>query len=237
MDDDEEENMSLLNPVSKNPEDPGINLAEDHNKYDDQIESHEEILSMKEEPVDPDNLQAPNESIQWEGDEFKLQETQEDQQNEVVVKKPNQCKIKINKILDHMAVSLFMTVITIYTLFFDDIRIILIPKVADDYFYGITSFCMLCFIVEIVLASYSKDGYVFSFFFWLDVLSTASMIFDIGWILQNLTSAGQATSASSVAKTSRAARVTRIVRLVRLIRLVRIVKLYKQAKLAQEKQE
>lgn len=63
------------------------------------------------------------------------------------------------------------------------------------------------------------------------------MLFDIGWIMDNVNNASQADSASSLAKSSRAARVTRIVRLVRLIRLVRIVKLYKQAKLAQQKRE
>ena len=63
------------------------------------------------------------------------------------------------------------------------------------------------------------------------------MLFDIGWIMENLSEASQADSASSVAQSSRAARVTRIVRLVRLIRLVRIVKLYKQAKQAQQRRE
>jgi hypothetical protein len=82
-----------------------------------------------------------------------------------------------------------------------------------------------------------KPGYWLGFFFWLDVLATFSMIFDIGWIMDNLNNASQADSASSLAKSSRAARVTRIVRLVRLIRLVRIVKLYKQAKMAQQKRE
>lgn len=82
-----------------------------------------------------------------------------------------------------------------------------------------------------------KPGYWLGFFFWLDILATFSMLFDIGWIMDNVNNASQADSASSLAKSSRAARVTRIVRLVRLIRLVRIVKLYKQAKLAQQKNE
>jgi|GEM_PF-6286094 len=82
-----------------------------------------------------------------------------------------------------------------------------------------------------------KPGYWLGFFFWLDILATFSMLFDLGWIMDNVNNAGQADSASSLAKSSRAARVTRIVRLVRLIRLVRIVKLYKQAKLAQQKRE
>jgi hypothetical protein len=130
-----------------------------------------------------------------------------------------------------------MTVITIYTLFFDDIRVLLIPKVADDAFFTITTILLLIFVFEIMLSSIVKPGYVCSFFFWLDVLATGSMIFDIGWIMENLNNASQADSASSVAQSSRAARVTRIVRLVRLIRLVRIVKLYKQAKLAQKRRD
>lgn len=130
-----------------------------------------------------------------------------------------------------------MTVITIYTLFFDDIRVILIPKAADDAFFTITVICFLLFLFEIILSSIVKEGFLCGFFFWLDVLATGSMIFDIGWLMENLNNASQADSAGSVAQSSRAARVTRIVRLVRLIRLVRIVKLYKQAKLAQQRRE
>lgn len=40
--------------------------------------------------------------------------------------------------LDSWQWGIFMTVITVYTLFFDDIRVCLIPKAADDAFYTIT---------------------------------------------------------------------------------------------------
>lgn len=130
-----------------------------------------------------------------------------------------------------------MAIVTIYTLFFDDIRVLLIPKVADDAFFTITLILFLLFLFEIIFASFVVRNYFLGFFFWLDIMATFSMLFDIGWIMDNLSSASQASSAGSLAKSSRAARVTRIVRLVRLIRLVRIVKLYKQAKIAQQKRE
>ena len=79
-----------------------------------------------------------------------------------------------------------------------------------------------------------------SFFFWLDFVSTVSMLPDIGWVWQAWTGgggSGSAGNAAQLAKTSRAGRVTRVIRVIRLIRLIRIVKLYKQAKLAQQKQE
>lgn len=80
--------------------------------------------------------------------------------------------------------AIFMTVITIYALFGDDFKVILSPAKYDEYFYAMTSFSLISFTVEILVACYAKLEYPCSFFFWLDVLSTASMIFDIGWITE-----------------------------------------------------
>ena len=91
-------------------------------------------------------------------------------------------KIKIAKALDHWGVVIFMTVITIYALFADDIRLLALPSSTDEAFWGISCFAMACFLIEIILASIAVEGYLFSFFFWLDLVSTISMIPDIGWI-------------------------------------------------------
>lgn len=93
---------------------------------------------------------------------------------------------------------------------------------------------MICFIVELVLASIAQEGYFLGFFFWLDLVSTISMIPDCGWIWDPITGGGS-TAATDLTGTARASRITRVIRVIRLIRLIRIVKLYKQAKLAQEK--
>lgn len=135
------------------------------------------------------------------------------------------------KFLDHHIVVTIMTIITIYALFFDDIRVLAFEKTADPVFYGFTLFGMICFTIEIMLASYAKEDYLFSFFFWLDIISTLSMVPDIGWIRDEMFgSDNQSHNATDLAKTSRAGRVTRVVRVIRIVRLVRIVKLYKQAK-------
>lgn len=98
---------------------------------------------------------------------------------------------------------------------------------------------MVFFSVEIVLASYAKAGYLNSFFFWLDLLSTLSMLTDVGWLWfwMYTGTAGNYDTPYDIAKTGRAGRVIRIVRIVRLIRLIRIVKLYKQAQMARKKAE
>lgn len=132
-----------------------------------------------------------------------------------------------------------MTVLTLYSLFFDDIRAVACKPWSDQIFWGCTLFALICFATEIIVASIVKEGYFGSFFFWLDLVSTITMITDCGWIWNPIISGGSsgASKTASLAKTSRAARITRVIRIIRLIRLIRIVKLYKQAKLAQEQAE
>jgi len=68
---------------------------------------------------------------------------------------------------------------------------------------------MSLFLIEIIIACYVKPDYIFSFFFWLDVLATISMLFDIGWLMDAIdnlfASGGSANKAAKVASTSRAA--------------------------------
>ena len=80
-----------------------------------------------------------------------------------------------------------MNVITVYSLFFDDIRVVVFPAWADYIFYAITFFAMIAFAGELCFASVVKEDYFLSFFFWLDMISTISMVPDIGWIWNPLT--------------------------------------------------
>jgi len=52
-------------------------------------------------------------------------------------------------------------------------------KSADIVFDVITIITLIIFFLEIVLAVISRPGYVLSFFFWLDVISTISLLIDI----------------------------------------------------------
>ena len=54
--------------------------------------------------------------------------------------------------LDSNFVTAFMTVITIYALFGDDVRILAFSKEADDAFYSISTFCLLCFGLELIFS-------------------------------------------------------------------------------------
>lgn len=74
-----------------------------------------------------------------------------------------------------------------------------------------------------------KENYRWTFFFYLDIFATLSMIPDCEWIYDNFIDgiSTKQDTAVNIARTSRAARVTRIVRVIRLVRLIRIVKMYK----------
>ena len=75
-----------------------------------------------------------------------------------------------------------MTGLTLYALFGDDIRVLTVYKSGDPYFWGGNIFCFLMFLIEICLACYAKPAYFNSFFFWLDLISTLSILTDIGWV-------------------------------------------------------
>lgn len=131
-----------------------------------------------------------------------------------------------------------MTILTIYALFGEDVRLCAFPKTVDDYFFSFTAISFVFFAVEIILMSIAREGYFLGFFFWLDVISTISLITDIGWVWDEIVGtkdegAQDAQQASKLARSSRGAKIGsragRIARVIRLVRLIRIVKLYKNA--------
>lgn len=86
------------------------------------------------------------------------------------------------KILDNNYVSTFVTTLTLYALFGDDIRIVAFTLSADIYFNVITLISMFVFIAEMILSILSKYNYTWSFFFWLDFISSISLILDLTWV-------------------------------------------------------
>ena len=72
-----------------------------------------------------------------------------------------------------------MTLITIYALVASDIKQITFDLETDPIFVIITCIAMFLFLAELILSSISKPGYWLSFFFWLDLIATFSLITDI----------------------------------------------------------
>ncbi|KAF4717950.1 Ion transport protein, partial [Perkinsus olseni] len=136
-------------------------------------------------------------------------------------------------LVDNTIFSFITSIITIYALFGDDIRVSSTSQSADTTFDVLTSISLVIFVIEVTAASVGKEGYIWSFFFFLDSLSTASLILDLTFVAEALFGGGGGSSDARVARAGRASRAGtragRVVRIIRLIRLLRIIKLYKAA--------
>jgi Ion transport protein len=85
----------------------------------------------------------------------------------------------VKRMSQRQSVTVFFALITIWVLIADDLRLACMPPAADTPMATIAMICMCAFVLEIVMYSLGSRRYLFSFFFWLDVLATASMILDI----------------------------------------------------------
>jgi hypothetical protein len=108
--------------------------------------------------------------------------------------------------LDSIPVTIVMTLWTLYTLFADDIKMMATSRSADDVFSSFTIAAMVFFTTEIVLSCIAKPDYLFGFYFFLDVISTATMIMDVHWIWEPILTGGYSDAAAQAQKVSQMAR-------------------------------
>ena len=79
-----------------------------------------------------------------------------------------------------------LNALTIYTLFSDDIRVIFFRLNSDNAFDWITCISLVLFVVEIIFSCYAIEGYWKSFFMYLDIISTISLVLDIQFLFGDL---------------------------------------------------
>lgn len=167
--------------------------------------------------------------------------------------KVKKCPRGSGRFVNNQYIQALMFLITVYALLGDDIRLLACDRDADVVFMWLNIVTLTLFVIELTLSSIGVKDYLGSFFFWLDLLSTLSIVTDIEPLWEAILAIGGssdvnqafdfsansheeenaifATAQSSTGGfdgnvTARAGKLTRIVR---LIRLIRIVKLYKSA--------
>lgn len=131
-----------------------------------------------------------------------------------------------------------MSLVTVYALVGDDLRLWLTTKEYDIYFTIGFVIALVLFTLEILVNSMVVEGFKYSFFFWLDIIASLSLIPDIPWIMHLLAILVTATPSNEskdvilgeiVTASAAGNRAQRLIKSVRLIRLIRIIKLYKYA--------
>ncbi|OMJ90780.1 hypothetical protein SteCoe_6759 [Stentor coeruleus] len=145
---------------------------------------------------------------------------------------------KVYKKLESKGITVLMTIITIYSLYGDDIRISFTSKNSDIIFFSLATVCCFLFLLEIFMMFYAKKHYRWSFYFWLDILATISLIPDIGWLWESIVGINMSGGNLKTKKVQNAikasrlgTRTSKVVRFIRMFRLFRIVKLYKNAQM------
>jgi hypothetical protein len=98
-------------------------------------------------------------------------------------KKVNSLRSKAERFLGGWIFQGLMTIITIYSLFGDDVRQIAFKAQTDWIFYVLSSISLAAFSIEIILQSLLREDYWLGFYFWLDIISTVSLLTDIGWVM------------------------------------------------------
>ena len=88
--------------------------------------------------------------------------------------------------MKHWVVALIIFILTVFVLFAEDFRIATSEKGADEAFSSIICFVFAVYTIEIILNTMSEDRYLFSFYFWLDIISTFSLILDMRFIMDEI---------------------------------------------------
>ncbi|CAK0863864.1 unnamed protein product [Prorocentrum cordatum] len=143
------------------------------------------------------------------------------------------------RVVDNMYFVALTTILTIWALTGDDLRLIFTHKPADIAFNTIVICSMVVFTAEIFLSLKGRADYPGSFFMVLDIVATVSMLLDITWFVEELdtflggeeSDDGNANSLRSGRSAKIGAKVARIVRVVRLVRIVKLYKAYHDARL------
>lgn len=154
-------------------------------------------------------------------------------------------RMRIKRVIDGKYATLVMACVTIWVLFGDDIRLVTTRKESDEGFFISFLICFILFVIEIILNSIVQEDYKFTFFFWLDVVATISIVPDIPYIIdpflsiynmhQNVVDVDWNTTA--IRNTNEESYGSRVLRSIRYLRLVRIVKLYKYFMLTMSKKD
>jgi hypothetical protein len=82
--------------------------------------------------------------------------------------------------------ELLMTALTFLVLYADDVRILAFDKDGDLKYYYFMISCFFAFSLEITVLSLVRPGYLWGFFFWMDLLSTISTVMEIPMVMSDL---------------------------------------------------
>ena len=89
----------------------------------------------------------------------------------------------LDKMLAHWFFQVLVNAFTVWCLFSDDFRMLFAPMYPGDMVFNIINLvCISLFLFEISMSSIARRQYFFSFFFFMDLISTLIIVFDLTWV-------------------------------------------------------
>ena len=128
-----------------------------------------------------------------------------------------------------------MALVTIFALVGDTLRSWLTTKDSDPFFDAMLILSMFLFSLEILLNTIVMEDFKYSYFFWLDLIATMSLIFDISpfldaiyvYIFHTTPSYEEVNAKPDKVISGSEMNLEHLLKSLRLIRLIHIIKLYK----------
>lgn len=141
----------------------------------------------------------------------------------------------LQSVLDSWPYKLTSSLLALFTIFGDDVRIVATNKNADLSFDIVFIAIFALFFLDIVLQSVARRRYLYSFTFWMDIIATLTILTDLSWIYNEIIDAGSDLPSSRIMKNvgsaSRvASKSSQLIQIIRLVRLLRIMKMYNNSR-------
>ncbi len=126
----------------------------------------------------------------------------------------------IKRVMESKFFNIIIMVLSFYSLFANDLKLLYAPASSDPVFSGIAIFIMMIFISEIILTTLMDEHYICSLYFFVDSVSTLTILLDISWISNNFNDV----SSKVIAQIGRGGRLAaRSIRLLRFVRAIKII--------------
>ena len=127
--------------------------------------------------------------------------------------------------MDSPGVQIFLISLLLLSLFITDAWTLGNPQDSqDEALDGVLTAILVVFAFEVIILSIVEIGYYKSFFFYMDILGTLSIILDIGYISGSFLPSGTSASGSILRATRTAKLGARYGRLMRILKVLRFVK-------------
>ena len=170
-------------------------------------EENKEEFQTAEESTSEESTSEESTSEESTSEESDIDEVEED---DVVAITRTPMQEKLLAFVNNPVVSSLMMIATIYALIgLDFVAWFKMPSKYDMIIDVTSAIALFLFFAEFGLKTYAEQGYVWSFFFWLDFVAAVSLVPDVPWIvdpIKNYFGLGVGGSALSLARAGRAAR-------------------------------